>query len=124
MPGRRAFGATGLAERIRDHCALAREFAYRVDEEPGWALCAPVPFSLVVFRYAPEGTTEEERNALNARILAKVNESGDVYLSHTKLGSRYVLRLAVGNVRTEWTHVERAWDLLRAAAADMVSARA
>ena len=115
----RAFGATGLAERIRHHCALAREFAYRVEEEPGWALCAPVPFSLVCFRYAPEGTTEGERNALNARILSRVNDSGEAYLSHTKLGASYVLRLAVGNVRTEWRHVERAWELLREAAEAM-----
>jgi len=118
----RAFGASGLAERIRHHCALAREFAYHVDETEGWALCAPVPFSLVCFRYAPDASSEEERNALNARILARVNESGEAYLSHTKLGSCYVLRLAVGNVRTEWKHVERAWELLRAAAAAEMTA--
>jgi aromatic-L-amino-acid decarboxylase len=40
-----------------------------------------------------------------------------VFLSHTKLDGRYVLRLAVGNVRTEQRHVARAWELLRAAAA-------
>jgi aromatic-L-amino-acid decarboxylase len=113
----RAFGVTGLAERIRAHCALAREFAGWVEAEPGWEVAAPVPFSLVCFRYAPDEMTEPEREAANARILARVNASGDVYLSHTKLGGVYVLRLAIGNVRTERKHVERAWELLRAAAA-------
>jgi aromatic-L-amino-acid/L-tryptophan decarboxylase len=116
----RAFGATGLAERIRHHCALARELAYRVEEEPGWALCAPVPFSLICFRYAPEGSSEEQRNAMNAAILSRVNATGEAYLSHTKLDGSYVLRLAIGNVRTEWKHVERAWELLREAAASVM----
>jgi len=113
----RAFGVEGLIARIRYHCALAREFAAWVEGEPGWEVMAPVPFSLVCFRYAPDGTTEEERNASNARILAAVNASGRVYLSHTKLGGAYTLRLAVGNLRTERKHLEQAWRLLREAVA-------
>ncbi|HEX5580426.1 MAG TPA: pyridoxal-dependent decarboxylase [Gemmatimonadaceae bacterium] len=112
----RAFGAEGLAERIRFHCALAQEFAGWVDDAPGWERMAPTPLSVVCFRHAPEGTTEEERNALNAAILERVNASGRVYLSHTKLGDAYTLRLAVGNLRTERRHVAEAWALLREAA--------
>jgi aromatic-L-amino-acid decarboxylase len=78
---------------------------------------APHPLSLVCFRYAPEGTSEAERTALNERILAAVNASGRVYLSHTKLGDAYTLRLAIGNIRTQQEHVAEAWTLLRAAAA-------
>ncbi|HEY0972608.1 MAG TPA: pyridoxal-dependent decarboxylase [Gemmatimonadales bacterium] len=112
----RAFGAEGLAERIRFHCELAREFAEWVDEAPGWERMAPTPLSVVCFRYAPDGTTEAERNALNAAILERVNASGRVYLSHTKLGDAYTLRLAIGNLRTERRHVAEAWALLREAA--------
>jgi aromatic-L-amino-acid decarboxylase len=54
-------------------------------------------------------------NDWNARILARVNAGGEVFLSHTKLDGRYVLRLAVGNIRTEEKHVRRAWELLREA---------
>jgi aromatic-L-amino-acid decarboxylase len=112
----RAFGAEGLAERIRYHVALAQEFAAWVRAEPGWEVAAPHPLSLVCFRHAPPGTGEREREALNARIMHDVNASGEAFLSHTKLGERYVLRLAIGNVRTERRHVERAWELLQAAA--------
>jgi glutamate/tyrosine decarboxylase-like PLP-dependent enzyme len=73
--------------------------------------------SLACFRYAHPGASDAECEASNARILAAVNATGEVFLSHTKLGDRYVLRLAVGNVRTEQRHVARAWELLRAAAA-------
>jgi len=109
----RSFGTSGLAARIRAHCALAREFADWVKAETEWEVVAPIPFSLVCFRYAPSGVHEEVLNEMNARILAHVNASGEVFLSHTKLDGRYVLRLAVGNIRTEERHVRRAWELLR-----------
>jgi aromatic-L-amino-acid decarboxylase len=112
----RAFGADGLAARIRHHVELAREFAGWVEAEPGWTLAAPAPFSLVCFRCAPPGMSDDDADALNERILARVNASGEAYLSHTKLGGRFVLRLAIGNLRTEQRHVARAWELLRAAA--------
>ena len=112
----RTFGAEGVAERVRYHCQLARDFAAWVAAEPGWELAAPVSMSLACFRYAHPGASDAECEASNARILAAVNATGEVFLSHTKLGDRYVLRLAVGNVRTERRHVARAWELLRDAA--------
>ena len=113
----RAFGADGLAARLRAQMEMAREFAQRIDDAPDWERVAPVPFSLVCFRYAPAGSTEAERSALNEAILERVNASGSVYLSHTRLEDRYVLRLAIGNMRTERRHVMEAWRLLREAAA-------
>ena len=112
----RAFGAEGLAARLEQHCALAGRFASWVADDPAWETNAPVLFSLVCFRYAPDGTNEGERERLNAEILQRVNASGEAYLSHTKLDGRYVLRLAIGNIRTEERHVARAWALLREAA--------
>ena len=112
----RAFGADGLAARIEQHCALARTFEHWVASDPDWELSAPVPFSLVCFRYAPPAMSEPERDRANVEILQRVNESGEVYLSHTRLNGAFVLRLAIGNIRTERRHVERAWELLRAAA--------
>jgi aromatic-L-amino-acid decarboxylase len=113
----RAFGADGLAARLRQQMAMARDFAAWVDEDPEWVRVAPVPFSLVCFRFAPAGTTEAERESLNSAILDRVNRTGKAYLSHTKLDGRYVLRLAIGNMRTEPRHVRDAWRLLREAAA-------
>jgi aromatic-L-amino-acid decarboxylase len=112
----RAFGAEGLAARIERHCELAREFESWVAADADWELSAPVPFSLVCFRYAPRGMSEPERDRANQEILERVNQSGEVYLSHTRLNGAFVIRLAIGNIRTELRNVERAWGLLREAA--------
>lgn len=110
----RAFGVKGLQERIRYHCELARESADWVQAEPGFELCAPVPFSTVCFRAVPDAPAEAQ-DRFNERLLAEVNAAGPIFLSHTKLGERYVLRLTVGNLRTTRDHVEQAWKLIRAA---------
>jgi aromatic-L-amino-acid decarboxylase len=91
---------------------MAREFADRVDAHPDWTTSAPVPFSLVCFRYAPPGMSDDEADAHNARILAAVNGSGRVFLSHTRLRGRYVLRLAIGNILTQREHLALAWSEL------------
>ena len=112
----RAFGTDGLASRLRDHCAMAREFAAQVASHPDWVMSAPVPFSLVCFRYAPPGMSDDDADTHNARILATVNATGRVYLSHTRLHGRYVLRLAIGNILTQREHLALAWAELQRAA--------
>jgi aromatic-L-amino-acid decarboxylase len=65
--------------------------------------------------------TEAELNALNERLLERVNATGEVFLSHTRLSDRFTLRLAVGHLRTTERHVARAWKLLKAHAAQLTS---
>ncbi|HEX6038469.1 pyridoxal phosphate-dependent decarboxylase family protein [Longimicrobium sp.] len=115
----RYFGAEGMAARIREHVRLARGFAEWVRAEPGWEVMAPVPFSLVVFRHAPRGMTDEETDAHNERVMAAVNATGRSYLSHTRVRGRLALRLAVGNLRTTEEHVRAAWTLLRETVANV-----
>ncbi len=110
----RYFGAQGLRERLREHVRLAQVFAGWVDASPDFERVAPAPFSVVCFRARPAAIAHDEAalEQLNARILDRVNASGEVFLSHTKLGERYVLRVAIGNLKTEERHVRRAWDLV------------
>ncbi len=114
----RSYGVEGLRALIRSHCALAREFAGWVEGEPGFELCEPVPFSTVCFRAVTPGTLEEQ-NALNERLLLAINAAGPVFLVHTKLNGRVVIRLAIGNARTRRKHVALAWELIRGAAANL-----
>ena len=112
----RYFGSEGIRTRLAEHIRLAGEFADWIDEHPDFERVAPVPFSVVCFRANPRGSgrTEEELERLNRAVLGAVNATGEVFLSHTKLDGRFVLRLAVGTIRTEERHVRRAWELLQA----------
>lgn len=122
----RAFGVEGTAERIRHHVQLAGQFRAWVESSPDWEPVAPTPMSTVLFRHRPDlasqapGQSEWGESALrahNAAILAAVNATGQVFLSHTEVRGRYALRLAVGNLRTQRPHLETAWRLLRQVAA-------
>lgn len=113
----RYFGAEGLRGLLRGHIALAQEFAAWVRAEPGWEVLAPHPLSVVCFRCAPPGVSEEERDVINERIMHGVNATGEIYISHTKLEGRFALRMAIGNLRTSRSDVEAAWHLLRTQAA-------
>jgi aromatic-L-amino-acid/L-tryptophan decarboxylase len=105
----RCYGREGLQAMIREHLRLAELFEGWVRDEAGWEVAAPRRFSLVCFR---RDATDEENEAL----LARVNAAGKVFLSHTRLDGRYVLRLAVGSARTTEDDVRLAWDELRRAA--------
>ncbi len=102
----RCYGRAGLQERIREHIRLAGLFEGWVGAEAGWEVVVPRHFSLVCFRL---DASDED----NARLLARVNDSGEIFLSHTRLDGRYVLRLAIGNFRTTEDDVRIAWDVLR-----------
>jgi aromatic-L-amino-acid decarboxylase len=110
----RHFGAARIREVLRQHLQLAREFAARVDEHPDFERVAPVPFSVVCFRARPRRIelTAAELDLFNERLLAAVNATGEVFLSHTRLEGRFVIRMAIGHLRTTGEHTKRAWELL------------
>ncbi len=115
----RYFGADGMAARIREHLRLAHLFASWVEAAADWELMAPVPMATVCFRHRPRGLPEGELDAHNEELMAKVNESGEIFLSHTKLDGKYTIRVSIGNPRQEERHVRRAWELLVEAARDL-----
>jgi aromatic-L-amino-acid decarboxylase len=121
----RYFGLEGLRARIREHLELAQELTRWIDAEPDAERLAPVPFSTVCFRWRPRDLArndgrdvDQTLDRLNEAILERVNRTGEVFLSHTRLDGRFTLRIAIGHIRTERRHVARAWELVREAARD------
>jgi aromatic-L-amino-acid decarboxylase len=102
----RHYGVAGLRQVVRRHVALAQAFAGWIREDPRFELAAPVPLNLVCFR-------QRGGDAVNEDLLSRLNASGKLYLTHTKLGGRYTLRLCVGQARTEERHVRAAWELIQ-----------
>ena len=115
----RSYGVDGLGAMIRRHLALGAEFAGWVEAHPDFELLAPAPLGLVCFRYRPTALSGDDPRLtqLNRDLLARVNASGRVFLTHTTLGGRYAIRLAIGQRCTERPQVEEAWRLVRDAAA-------
>ncbi|MBI3790800.1 MAG: amino acid decarboxylase [Gemmatimonadetes bacterium] len=113
----RAYGADGLAARVRQQIALTRAFADWVRAEPHWEVIAPVHLSLACIRHAPPGLDAAATDAHNERIMHAINAGGEAFLSHNRTNGQLVLRFAIGNIRTDERHVRRAWDLLRECAA-------
>ena len=105
----RHYGVEGLQYHVRHHVALAQQFAGWVQEDPRFELAAPAPLNLVCFRH-------RGGDAPNQQIMDRLNQSGALYLTHTRLDGRLTLRLCVGQTNTEARHVERAWWLIQEAA--------
>ena len=108
----RHYGVKGIRHHVRRHVELARSFAEWVRADDEFELLVEPPLNLVCFRHR-DGDRKTEA------IEHAINDSGRAYLTHTKLGDRYTLRLSVGQTSTEYVHVERVWKLLKETAASV-----
>jgi len=117
----RYFGQEGLAARIREHMRLGQLVVQWIDESSHFERLAPVPFSTVCFRVHPRGIDDEPQlDALNERIMNRINSNGHFFLSHTKLHGKFAIRIAIGNLRTTEQDVQNLWEELQAELADEV----
>ncbi len=130
----RTFGAEGLASRLREHIHFAQQLASWIDAHPDFERLAPTPLSTICFRACPRNIAEQLHQAnttkaneletqldrLNEAIINHINAQGEAFLSHTRLHGRYTIRVAIGNIRTEATHIQRLWEQVCAAAAQHV----
>ncbi len=105
----RHYGIEGLQHHIREHIALAQQFADWVRRDDRFELAAPVPLNLVCFRL-------KAGDAANQSLMERLNRSGELYLTHTKLNDLFTLRMCVGQTNTRRGHVERAWQRIQEAA--------
>lgn len=106
----RYFGLEGVKEILRNHISWACELANQIEEHPQMEVAAPHPFSLVCFRY--KGSDEQNRE-----LMDRVNATGVAFLSHTVLNGRFVVRLAIGNIRTTRDDIQRVWECIQTEAA-------
>ena len=108
----RHYGVEGLRHHIRRHVELAQEFTRWVLASEDFELLAPVPLNLVCFAH-------RAGDDFNHQLLERLNSSGKLYMTHTVLNGRYVLRFCVGQTYTEERHVRAAWELIQGTARAM-----
>jgi len=85
-----------------------------INKNADFEMVTPRTLSLVCFRYKPDGAESiEELNAINERILHTANQTGKIFITHTKLNGIYTLRMVIGQTNVKPVHVEKAWKLIR-----------
>lgn len=102
----RHYGVEGLQHHIREHVRVAQQFATWVDGDDRFELAAPVPLNLVCFRL-------RHSDDANQRLMQALNQSGSMYVTHTRLRDRFVIRLCVGQANTTEKHVREAWKRIQ-----------
>jgi aromatic-L-amino-acid decarboxylase len=106
----RSYGVKGLQEMIRTHIRWAEELEKEIEAAADFEVVTPRSFSLVTFRYLPDGVRDEAAvDALNERLLQRVNDDGYLYLTRTTVAERPVLRFVVGQTGTRSRHVREGW---------------
>ncbi|HLB53898.1 MAG TPA: pyridoxal-dependent decarboxylase [Gemmatimonadales bacterium] len=117
----RTYGVEGLRAMLREHIRLGKLFADWVDGEPGFERIGEAPLATVCFRLVPAGESElaGDLDRLNRDLLERLNATGKIFLTGTRLKGRYVLRLALGHLTTTEAHVREAWDLIRREASEL-----
>ncbi len=99
---------------IRTHIALAQQLVEWLSASGDFELLAPAPLNTICFRYKPLGIDDAEHlNRINNELLDRLNATGKMYLTHTKLRGVYALRMAIGQTRVEERHVSAAWELIQ-----------
>ncbi|MCI0350298.1 MAG: pyridoxal-dependent decarboxylase [Acidobacteriales bacterium] len=107
-----SYGIEGLQQMVRGHVNLAQQFLTWVKADDRFEIISPATLNLVCFRMKTDDTTNE-------RLLRQLNASGKLYLSHTRLNGKFVLRFCVGQTYTEEEHVRKAWEQIQAQAANL-----
>jgi len=110
----RYYGLEGLRQKLRDHIALAAKVKDWIERRDDFEMLAPLTLNLLCFRYHPPYIRSEEKlNALNEELLHRINRDGRIYMTHTKLGGRYTLRMVIAQTHVEQRHVEEGWEEIR-----------
>jgi aromatic-L-amino-acid/L-tryptophan decarboxylase len=109
----RTYGTEGLKELLRSHITLAEYLCGQIRSEKDFEILAPRSANLICFRYRPEGKSEDEMNAINEKILHRLNDSGKIFITHTKLNGKFTLRMVIAQTNVQEHHVKEAWELIK-----------
>jgi aromatic-L-amino-acid decarboxylase len=110
----RSFGLEGIRKKVREHIRIAKNLAKMITKSDDFILLQPQHLNVVCFRYQPHQISDpDEINRLNQALMNKLNESGEIYITHTKVKGLITLRMVVAQTNVEERHVEKAWELIR-----------
>jgi aromatic-L-amino-acid decarboxylase len=107
----RSYGVEGLQQMLRFHISLAQQLAGEIEAATDFELLVAPKLALMCFRYRPPGLDDQkELDALNERLCMTLNDSGELFLTHTRINGNYAIRFQVGQTGTQERHVKQAWQ--------------
>lgn len=109
----RSYGAEQLRTLLRQQLAWAQELAAQIQVQPDFELLAPVPLNLICFRAVPSGLPAEALDDFNARLLQRLNASGYLFMTHTRLQGHYALRWVIGQTRVTANDIWQSWQYVQ-----------
>ena len=110
----RTYGIQGLQTRLREHIEMAKTLGSKIDQHPEFELLTKINFNMICFRYKPNNNlSNQETNDLNDQLLHILNDSGKLYITHTKIDGKFTLRLVIGQTYVEQQHVDTAWSFIQ-----------
>jgi aromatic-L-amino-acid decarboxylase len=116
----RDYGVEGIRRKIRDHLAWAAELAEEIRSTGDFELFEPQNLGLVCFRYSPPGEANRDKlNEVNDKLMRRLNATGKIYLTHTRVNGLITLRMVVGQTNVTRAHVQNAWKLIRETAKNL-----
>ena len=110
----RSFGVEGLKEKVKYHLKLAKDLFNKISQDIGFEILAPLNANVVCFRYRPVNINDEILlNSINEELMHKLNNSGKIFLTHTKLNGKFTLRMVIAQTNVEEKNVTDAWTLIK-----------
>ena len=116
----RYYGLKDLQQKLREHIAMAEDIKIGIEKHEGFEMLAPLTLNVLCFRFHPKGIDSEDKlNEMNELLLHKINQTGKMYMTHTKLSGKYTLRMVIAQTDVEKKHVENAWALIQQKAEEL-----
>jgi aromatic-L-amino-acid decarboxylase len=110
----RNFGITEIKNRIRKHINMVQELSFEINNEPDFEIMAENPLNMVCFRFHPKDIHDDASlNVLNQNIVQELNDTGETFITHTKVNGAYVIRLVAGQTYIEKVHLDTVWNLIK-----------
>ncbi len=109
----KAYGAKRLRETIQSDIDKATYLVELIQKSEDFELLAPVPLSIVCFRYTPQGLSEKQLEKVNQRLISEIETDGRIFLTGTRLNSKTALRVCIINPRTTRKDLGLVLDVIR-----------
>jgi aromatic-L-amino-acid decarboxylase len=110
----RSYGVDGIRQVLGNHITWIQKLAGEIEKQEEFEIMAPYRLNMICFRYHPRGNNDEESlNRINEKLLFQLNNSGRIYVSHTKIRGNYVIRFVAGQTYLRESHILEAWQFIR-----------